>query len=80
VPNVKKIRGLKLPGTPLGHLGLLWESFTFFLFFIYIEMFKKIGFYQNKYSDTGAHPVDMICCVMQEQNEYTSSMISYVSE
>jgi hypothetical protein len=25
VPNVKKIRGLNLPGTPLGQLGLLWE-------------------------------------------------------
>jgi hypothetical protein len=24
VPNVKKFRGLNLPGTPLGHLGLLW--------------------------------------------------------
>jgi hypothetical protein len=29
VPNVKKIWGLNLPRTPLCHLGLLWETFTF---------------------------------------------------
>jgi len=47
---------------------------------LYFEIFRNIGFYQNKYSDTGAHPVDMIWCVMQEQNEYTSSMVPYVTE
>jgi hypothetical protein len=29
VPNVKKIRGLTLPGTPCACSGLLRETFTF---------------------------------------------------
>jgi len=32
VSNVKKIRGLNLPGTPLGHLGLLRDDLYLYLY------------------------------------------------
>ena len=32
VPNIKKIRGLNLPGTPLGHLGLLQNDLYLYLY------------------------------------------------
>jgi len=31
MPNVKKIRGLNLPGIPLGHLGLLRDDLYLYL-------------------------------------------------
>jgi len=37
--NVKKIGGLNLPGNPLGHLGLSWETFTFYFTLLYFTLF-----------------------------------------